>query len=135
MNQSDKDPYEKEILKTIEEMKKEGKNYLNDFQNPYDLDEKVNFQYIKRILESKEKSDQAKISAFDEIQYKLSYNDRFPILEEYEKLFAKDPLNSQEENVIKRQKCQLKKVFIALLKDLINAEPSLLKICLKLNII
>ena len=49
-------------------MKKEGKNYLNDFQNSYDLDEKVNFQYIKRILESKEKSDQAKISAFDEIK-------------------------------------------------------------------
>ena len=50
-------------------MKKEGKNYLNDFQNSYDLDEKVNFQYIKRILESKKKSDQAKISAFDEYTF------------------------------------------------------------------
>ena len=32
LNESDKDSYEKEILKTIEEMKKEGKNYLNDLK-------------------------------------------------------------------------------------------------------
>ena len=117
-----KDPLEKKPLKTIEDMKKESLNFLNDQSNSYDLDEKVNYIYIKGILDSKRLSDQNKIKTFNDIQYKLSYEDRHSLLIEYENLFSKDETIKSIPYI--RQNDKLKHIFISLLKDIINEDSS-----------
>ena len=129
-NDSDKDPSEKEILKTIDDMKKERNNFLKGYKNSYDLDEEINAQYIRKILDSQDISNQIKINTFNDIQYKLSYSDRTSILSQYKDLFSTDELNTKnkEKNlVIIRQNDKLKNIFISLLKDIIEKDSSVVK--------
>ena len=116
---------EKEPLKTIEDMKRESLNFLNDQSNSYDLDEKINFLYIKGILDSKKLSNQNKIKAFNEIQYKLAYEDRHSLLINYKNLFSHD--ETIKSNPYIRQNDKLKLIFISLLKDIINGESSAIR--------
>ena len=127
MSISDKDPFEKETLKTIDEMKRENENYLKDNKNPYDLDEKKNLAYIKEILESKQMNDQNKINAFNNIQYKLSYEDRHSLLVDYKMLFDKDEFIKKNPKVKIRQEEKLKKVFISLLNGIMKGKSTDIK--------
>ena len=126
---SDVEPFEKEVLKTIDEMKRESHNFLKNPKESYDLDEKVNFKYIKGILETNasELSNQNKIEAFNEIMYKLAYEDRRLLLDKYKDLFAKDENLIKYPKTIIRQEKKLKEVFILLLKDIIDGKPSEIK--------
>jgi hypothetical protein len=66
-------------LKTIESLQKENKNILTN-EIPYDLDEETNFSYITKILEDKNLSAKEKIHSFNNIIYKLSFNNRKKLL-------------------------------------------------------
>ena len=61
-------------LRTFESLQKESQNCLTN-ENLYDLDEKANFSYITKILEDKSLSSKEKFSSFNDIIYKLSFND------------------------------------------------------------
>ena len=100
-------------LKTIESLQKENKNILTN-EIPYDLDEETNFSYITKILEDKNLSTKEKIHSFNNIIYKLSFNDRKKLLK-----------NKKVNNLIKKsrkiiQQKKLKKVFISLLKSIMK---------------
>ena len=126
---SDVEPFEKEVLKTIDEMKRESHNFIKNPKESYDLDEKVNFKYIKGILETNisELSNQKKIDAFNDIMYKLAYEDRILLLDKYKDLFAQDENLIKYPETIIRQEKKLKEVFILLLKDIIDGKPSEIK--------
>ena len=124
---SENDFNEKEALKTIENMKKESQNFSKDSNNPYDLDEKINYNYIKTILDSKTINNQQKINTFNDIQYKLAYKDRKSLLNDYKDLFATDILINEKNEIVYRQDQELKKVFISLLNDIMNEKSTNIK--------
>ena len=77
----------REELYTIEELKDNAKqkNY-EEAMNLYDLDEKRNMIYISQFFERKDKEDKEKINQFNNMQYKLSYEDRISLLNKYKYL-------------------------------------------------
>ena len=101
-------------LRTFESLQKESQNFLTN-ENLYDLDEKANFSYITKILEDKSLSSKEKFSSFNDIIYKLSFNDRKQLLKQHKKLFN---LNKKSSKIIKQKK--LKQVFISLLKSIMK---------------
>ena len=101
-------------LRTFESLQKESQNFLTN-ENLYDLDEKANFSYITKILEDKSLSSKEKFSSFNDIIYKLSFNDRKKLLKQHKKLFN---LNKKSRKIIKQKK--LKQVFISLLKSIMK---------------
>ena len=115
-------------LFTIEELKnnlpedlKTENNNLNR-NNLYDLDIKWNNEYIRDILKNKEKDIKTKIDSFNIIMYKLSYEDRYAILNDYKDLLDKDEDIKKYPGVILRQERKLKDVFISLIKEILNCK-------------
>ena len=115
----------REELYTIEELKDNAKqkNY-EEAMNLYDLDEKRNMIYISQFFERKDKEDKEKINQFNNIQYKLSYEDRISLLNKYKYLFDKDQIQKEKEGVIFRQTEKLKKVFISIINDILKYKPT-----------
>ena len=115
----------REELYTIEELKDNAKqkNY-EEAMNLYDLDEKRNMIYISQFFERKDKEDKEKINQFNNIQYKLSYEDRISLLNKYKYLFDKDQIQKEKEGVIFRQTERLKKVFISIINDILKYKPT-----------
>ena len=126
-NSSESGPLLKELL-TINELKnadkKEPKGEANNFvqNNLFDLDEKKNKEFIINVLKDKNLTNQEKIYKFNDIMYKLSYDDRKNILDEYKTLFDADEDKNKYYNTILRQEKKLKKVFISLLKIICNCD-------------
>ena len=133
LNNSSIDPFPKELL-TKKELKKisyeenkENSPNLNKNENLYDLNEKANYLYLLKILENKDIDTHSKITTFNDLMYKLKYEDRKFILNKYKDLFDKDEALKQFPNVVFRQKEKLKEVFISLLKDIINNKADKMK--------
>ena len=133
LNNSSIDPFPKELL-TIKELKKisyeenkENSPNLNKNENLYDLNEKANYLYLLKILENKDIDTQSKITSFNDLMYKLTYEDRKYLLNKYKDLFDKDEALKQFPNVVFRQEKKLKEVFISLLKDIINNKVDKMK--------
>ena len=113
----------KEDLLTFEELKNNlsYSNINNIEENTiYDLNEAWNKEYIINILNNKEYSNQKKIDAFNNIMYKLKYDDRIFILNEYKNLFDNDENIKIYPSVTLRQRKRLKEVFISLIKEIID---------------
>ena len=113
----------KEDLLTFEELKNNlsYSNINNIEENTiYDLNEAWNKEYIINILNNKEYSNQKKIDAFNNIMYKLKYDDRIFILNEYKNLFDNDENIKIYPSVTLRQRKRLKEVFISLINEIIN---------------
>jgi len=106
-NSSESGPLLKELL-TINELKnadkKEPKGEANNFvqNNLFDLDEKKNKEFIINVLKDENLTDQEKIYKFNDIMYKLSYDDRKNILDEYKTLFDADEDKNKYYNTILR---------------------------------
>ena len=133
LNNSSLDPFPRELL-TIKELKKisheenkENTPNLNKNENLYDLNEKANYLYLLKILENKDIDTQSKITSFNDLMYKLTYEDRKYLLNKYKDLFDKDEALKQFPNVVFRQEEKLKEVFISLLKDIINNKADKMK--------
>ena len=119
----------KELL-TIEEMKKnccEKNNGSCEDNNLYDLDERANYLKIVKILKDDKISNKDKISSFNNIMYKLSYEDRINLLKEYKNLFDNDDTQKKYPKAVLRQEKRLKEVFISLLKDIMNKNAEQIK--------
>ena len=84
--------------------KKEPKGEANNFvqNNLFDLDEKKNKEFIINVLKDENLTDQEKIYKFNDIMYKLSYDDRKNILDEYKTLFDADEDKNKYYNTILR---------------------------------
>ena len=110
-------------LLTFEELKNNlSYNNINNLEqnNSYDLNETWNKEYIINILNNKEYSNQKKVDEFNKIMYKLKYNDRILILNEYKNIFDNDENIKIYPAVTLRQKKKLKEVFISLINEIIN---------------
>ena len=119
----------KELL-NIEEMKKnccEKNNGSCGDNNLYDLDERANYLKIVKILKDDKISNKDKISSFNNIMYKLSYEDRINLLKEYKNLFDNDDTQKKYPKAVLRQEKRLKEVFISLLKDIMNKNAEQIK--------
>jgi len=105
----------KSELYTIEELKEN--------LHLYDLNEKKNYEIILQILENKNIDDKTKIENFNNIMYKLSFDDRIKLLNKYKTLFEKDEIQKNDMSVILRQTKRLKEIFINIIKDILTSKP------------
>ena len=116
-NFSGEDAFKEELL-TLEELKKsQNKEYKienNNFDKKvkYDLDENWNKEYIVNVLKSEEYDDNKKAEEFNKVMYKLSYEDRINLFNEYKHLFDMN----RYKNIKKKQK----DVFISFLKTILG---------------
>ena len=94
------------------EIKAKMKNYEKSLYF-YDLDEERNKEYISQFLERKDIEDNEKIFEFNNIQYKLTYEDRIHLLQN----------QKEKNNVIIRQNERLKEIFISIIKDILKHKP------------
>jgi len=119
---SEIEPFQTELY-TIEELKeKENENNCENLHY-YDLNEKKNYEIILQILENKNIDDKNKIENFNNIMYKLNYDDRIQLLDKYKTLFDKDEIQKKDMSVILRQTERLKKIFINIIKDILSYKP------------
>ena len=86
----------------------------------YDLDPNENKLNIVNILDNKNIDIKTKIKSFNEVMYKLTFEDRQYLLCKYKKIFEQDELLQKYPNVVIRQEKKLKEIFILLIKDLLN---------------
>jgi len=114
----------REEFYTIKELEQKAKEKnVEEGLNFYDLDEKRNIEYISQFLEKKDKEYKEKIVEFNNIQYKLTYEDRIHLLKKYEDLFNNDQIQKEKSCVIIRQNERLKEIFISIIKDILKYKP------------
>lgn len=119
---SEIEPFQAELY-TIQELKEKTNEKNFETEYIYDLNERLNYEAILQILENKNIEDKNRIEKFNEIMYKLSYDDRIKLLNKYKNLFDNDEIQKKNSNVLLRQIKRLKEVFISIIKDILYCKP------------